>query len=113
MQRDPRIRNEAHLNFIRSLPCCICGNNIETEAAHIRMADRTIAKDMTGIATKPHDYFTVPLCGRHHREQHDTGDERHWWASKGLDGLKIALRLYSVSSDYEMGCRVVQATQAA
>lgn len=110
-QRQPRERNETHLAFVRQLPCVVCGNNIETEAAHIRMADRTVAKPMTGIATKADDRFVVPLCGMHHRIQHEWGDERAWWADIGLDGIKVALALYSVSGDQERGEQIVQACQ--
>ena len=49
-QRQPRQHDEKHLAFIRTLPCVVCGNDIETEAAHIRMMDPTVAKPMTGIA---------------------------------------------------------------
>ncbi len=107
-QRQPRDRSETHLAFIRTLPCIICANNIETEAAHIRMADRSIAKPMTGIATKCDDRFTVPLCGVHHRHQHDSG-ERDWWIMAGIDPIKLALALYSVTGDYERGCQIVSA----
>jgi hypothetical protein len=109
MQRQPRAKDETHLRFIRSLPCLICGNPIETEAAHIRMADRSVAKDITGIAVKCDDRFTVPLCGAHHREQHDKGNETLWWFDRGIDPIKAALALYSVSGDYERGLRIVQA----
>lgn len=108
-QRRPRKHDETHLKFIRSLPCLICGNNIETEAAHIRMIDRSVAKPMTGIATKSDDRFTVPLCGREHRSQHDTGNEHEWWTARGIDPIKIALALYSVSGEYELGTQIVQA----
>lgn len=108
-QRRPRDRNETHLAFIRTLPCLLCGNNIETEAAHVRMMDRSIAKPMTGIATKCDDRFAVPLCGREHREQHGAGNEHKWWLSKGIDPIKAALALFSVSGDYEQGVRIVAA----
>lgn len=112
-QRQPRQHNESHLRFVRGLPCIICGNNIETEAAHIRMADRSVAKPMTGIATKCDDRFTVPLCGEHHREQHVWGDEHAWWSGLGLDGIKLALALYSVSGDFERGEQIVHAANGS
>lgn len=109
MQRRPRDRSETHLAFIRTLPCIVCGNNIETEAAHIRMADRSVAKPMTGIATKCDDRFTVPLCGKHHRHQHEVGNEHKFWLAVAIDPIKSALALYSVSGDYERGVQVVYA----
>lgn len=103
MQRRPRIKDNIHLDYIRQLPCLICGNNTQTEAAHIRMSDPSIAKKESGIGHKPHDMFTVPLCNLHHREQHDNGNEKKWWNSKGIDPVKISLALYAESGDHERG----------
>ncbi len=107
MQRRPRERSKQHLDFIRGLSCCICGNNIETEAAHVRYADPTVAKPITGIATKPDDRFVVPLCSGHHRDQTNYGNERKWWGEK--DPVKIALALYAVSGDHFAGEQIVLA----
>lgn len=106
-QRQPRDRNDPHLKFIRTLPCLVCGNNIETQTAHVRMADRSVAKPMTGIAVKCDDRFVVPLCNREHGEQHDFGNEHEWWTRKGIDPIKAALALFSVSGDYERGTEIV------
>lgn len=70
-QRTPRERDEAHLKFICSLPCLVCGDDTSVEAAHIRFTDLSVAKDNPGVGQKPHDYWTIPLCGQHHREQHN------------------------------------------
>lgn len=107
MKRNPRQKDDSHLKFIRGLPCCICGDNTSTEAAHVRMPDPTIAKPLTGIAIKPDDKFTVPLCGKHHRDQHGMS-EREWWYGRG-DPVKIALALYAVSGDHELGERIALA----
>jgi hypothetical protein len=107
MQRRPREKSAKHLDFIRGLPCCVCGDNTSTEAAHVRMPDPTIAKPLTGIAIKPDDKFTVPLCGRHHAAQHSMS-EREWWYGKG-DPVKLALALYAVSGDHELGERIALA----
>jgi hypothetical protein len=66
---EPRVREEKHLVFIRSCPCT------STEAALIRMGSITHNKPHTGAGEKPSDKWTLPLCGRHHREQHAFGDE--------------------------------------
>ena len=91
-QRMPRIKDNKHLDYIRSLPCCICGG-IDTEAAHIRTASLEHGKSHTGMAEKPSDKWSVPLCNRHHREQHDFGNELKWWASKGIDPFLLAIGL--------------------
>lgn len=108
MQRTPRSKDEAHLAFVRSLPCLVCGDDTTTEAAHVRMADRSIAKPMTGMQTKCDDRFAVPLCNTHHREQHE-GSEHQWWLNLGVDPIKVALALYSVSGEYERGWLIAAA----
>lgn len=107
--RNPRREDKKHLDFIRQLPCLLCGNNIQTEAAHVRMRDPSIAKPEAPYSAKPHDMFTVPLCNAHHREQHDFGNEREWWKSQGIDPVKVSLALYAESGNYEIGLRIVAA----
>jgi hypothetical protein len=96
------------LVFIRSLPCIVCGNDISTEAAHIRFSDASLAKPSTGIGIKPADYWTLPLCGGCHRKQHQ-GNERAFWNNVGIDACLYALRLFSVSGNYERGLAVLKA----
>src|SRR4051812_116248 len=59
-QREPRVKDNKHLDYIRSLPCCICGG-IDTEAAHIRTASLEHGKQHTGMGEKPSDKWAVPL----------------------------------------------------
>lgn len=107
-QRNPRQRAEWHLDFIRGLPCCVCGNNIETEAAHVRMQCHRAAKRNTGKGEKPDDIFVVPLCGRHHREQHEIG-EREFWATVGIDPVFTALALWARTGNQAAGEQIVAA----
>lgn len=92
-QRQPRERDEKHLDYIRSLPCCICKDDTSTEAAHIRTGNLELGKRSLGMQEKASDAWVLPLCGRHHREQHDFGDELAWWASKGIDPFMLAITL--------------------
>jgi hypothetical protein len=91
-QREPRVRDERHLDYIRSLPCCICGDNTSTEAAHIRTSNLELDKDDFGWG-RPSDKWATPLCGAHHREQHAMGDEMAFWKKYGLDPFLIAITL--------------------
>lgn len=91
-QRQPRVRNEKHLQYIRSLPCCVCGDNTSTEAAHIRTGSINHGKPSTGMAEKPNDAWCVPLCGSHHREQHSM-NEMAFWAKYGKDPFILAMTL--------------------
>lgn len=90
-QREPRQRDNKHLDYIRSLPCCICGG-IDTEAAHIRSASWAYGKPHTGMAEKPSDKWALPLCNRHHREQHSM-NELLFWARHGIDPFMLAITL--------------------
>ena len=91
-QRQPREKDERHLRFIRSLPCCICGEDTTVEAAHIRTVSLQHGKRYTGKAERPSDKWAVPLCNRHHREQH-TMNELSFWESYGIDPFIMAISL--------------------
>ena len=106
MMRQPRQHKPDHLAFVRQLPCVVCMNDIETEAAHIRFGDRRAAKSNPGMQAKPDDTWTVPLCGKHHREQH-TINEKKFWTSHEIDPLFIALALSNVSGNTSLGLMIV------
>lgn len=106
MMRKPRVHDEKHLRFIRTLPCVVSGNNIETEAAHIRYSDAAAGKFNPGVGAKPDDKWTVPLSSDEHRRQHSMG-ERWYWEGVGIDPIEVAKHLYAVSGDYEAGCKIV------
>lgn len=106
MFRQPRIHDEKHLAFIRTLPCIVTKNNISTEAAHIRYSDLRVAKRKVGVAEKPDDCWVLPLCGDEHRKQHAM-NEREYWQRLGIDPILYALALYAVTGDYERGCQIV------
>lgn len=98
----------AHLDFVRSLPCIVCGDNTSTEAAHIRMGDRSVGKRPAGMGEKPSDLWTLPLCGRCHREQHEVGEYVFWI---GRDPHKTALALWAATGDHELGSLIVAERQ--
>jgi hypothetical protein len=93
-QRQPRERDNKHLDYIRSLPCCICGDDTTVEAAHIRTGALEYGKPYTGKAEKPSDKWTLPVCGVHHREQH-TMNEMAFWAKYGINPFLLAMTLRS------------------
>ena len=110
-QRQPRIKDEKHLKFIRQLPCLVCQNDIQTEAAHIRMADPRIGKREVGISERPDDFFVVPLCGEHHRMQHKCGDELEWWTVMRRDPIPVALHIYAVTGDLGRAEHIVRSAR--
>ena len=82
-----RLRNKAHLKFVASQPCLICGRQ-PSDPHHLRFAQPR------AIGLKVSDEFTVPLCRGHHRQLHQTGDERAWWDSHRVNALEIARGLW-------------------
>lgn len=75
--KEKRIRDPAHLAFVRTQPCLICGRQ-PTQAHHLRFAQRR------ALGLKVSDEFTVPLCATHHDQLHRRGDEQAFWASHGV-----------------------------
>lgn len=104
--RRPRVKNDRHLDFIRSLPCVCCGNNIESEAAHLRMGELAIGKRYTGKSEKPSDCWTIPLCGKHHREQHSMG-EAAFWERYDINPFVVCMALYASSGEFEAGEQII------
>ena len=97
-----RVKDRSHLEFIRQLPCVVCGDNTSTEAAHIRHGDRRAAKRSTGLAEKADDTWTLPLCGDCHRLQHGM-NETAFWKGYGIDPIFVALALFRVAGDQSAG----------
>jgi hypothetical protein len=82
-----RYRDRAHLEFVASQPCLLCGRQ-PCDAHHLRfMQPRALGRRVS-------DEFAVPLCRTHHRALHRSGDEAAWWKSTGLDPVTIAQRLW-------------------
>ena len=63
-----RLRDKAHLKFVASQPCLICGRQ-PSDPHHLRFAQPR------AIGLKVSDEFTVPLCRGHHRQVHQAGNE--------------------------------------
>jgi hypothetical protein len=82
-----RYRDRAHLEFVASQPCLLCGRQ-PSDAHHLRfMQPRALGRRVS-------DEFAVPLCRTHHRALHRSGDEAAWWKSTDLDPAVIAQRLW-------------------
>jgi hypothetical protein len=89
-QPDPK-RNPGHLAWIRTLPCAVkgcCSKAIVP--AHVRV------ETGGGTALKPADWWTVPLCNDHHREQHRIGHSA-FDAAHMLDLRALAEELSAMS----------------
>jgi hypothetical protein len=82
-----RLRDKAHLKFVASQPCLICGRQ-PSDPHHLRFAQAR------AIGLKVSDEFTVPLCRGHHRQLHQTGNEARWWENLKIDALATAKDLW-------------------
>jgi hypothetical protein len=82
-----RLRDKAHLRFVASQPCLVCGRQ-PSDPHHLRFAQPR------ALGLKVSDEFTVPLCRGHHREIHRYGDEAAWWCKHHLDPLIVASTLW-------------------
>jgi hypothetical protein len=101
-QRQPRVLCEPYLAYIRTLPCLICGQ--PAEPAHIRTGSLADGKSYTGGGERSSDRWALPLCRRHHEEQHDAGKEIVFWNFYKLDPFGVAVRLWDAwkkSTGYE------------
>lgn len=84
---EKRLRDSAHLKFVASHACLICGR-LPSQAHHVKFAQKP------GLAIKVSDEFTVPLCTIHHDELHRHHIERDWWKSQAIDPMAIASELW-------------------
>ena len=82
-----RLRDKAHLKFVTSQPCLICGRQ-PCDPHHLRFAQPR------ALGLKVSDEFTVPLCRGHHRQLHQSSHEEAWWADRKIDALEIAKTLW-------------------
>jgi ERF superfamily len=82
-----RYRDRAHLEFVASQPCLLCGRQ-PCDAHHLRFMQ------LQALGRRVSDEFAVPLCRTHHRALHRHGDEAAWWTSAGIEAVTIAHRLW-------------------
>ncbi len=99
LPKEKRIRDRAHLQFVATQPCLICGRE-PTQAHHLRFAQPR------AMGLKVSDEFTVPLCVTHHDQLHRTGNEQAFWARHGVrEPLRHAAKLWKLSHQKGEGAR--------
>ena len=82
-----RLRDKAHLKFVASQPCLVCGRQ-PSDPHHLRFAQPQ------AIGLKVSDEFTVPLCRGHHRQLHQAGNEVAWWETLKINAWETAKQLW-------------------
>lgn len=78
-----RLRDKAHLRFVASHPCLVCGRQ-PSDPHHLQFAQPR------ALGLKVSDEFTVPLCRGHHRQLHQAGNEMVWWEKLNIKPLEAA-----------------------
>lgn len=113
-KKHPRERDNAHLAFVRRLPCIACGDWPPSQAAHVRSGYSEDGWAPTGMAQKPSDWRTLPLCGSCHltgpKAQHKA-NERAWWERLGIHPPSVCTALYAASGSLEAGVAIVRAAR--
>lgn len=88
-KRETRWRSLAHCDWIRRFACANCGETANVQVAHVRIGSGA------GIAQKPDDWRTVPLCGPQegkigcHAHQHRVGERTFWTDYKNAHGQGV------------------------
>jgi Rad52/22 family double-strand break repair protein len=98
-----RLRDKAHLKFVASQPCLICGRQ-PCDPHHLRFAQPR------AIGLKVSDEFTVPLCRGHHRQLHQAGNEEAWWAEHNINALTVAKDLWGQTRPKEKTNPIIPVT---
>lgn len=120
-QRQPRKKDPAYLQFIRTLPCAVShlgGCSGRVEAAHVRFSDAKAGKTNPGMQAKPDDRpWSLPCCAGHHRDgpqaQHAAG-ERAWWEGVGIDPIAVCQALsaaYDAPEPHAAAVRIIQSSR--
>jgi len=101
-----RLRDKAHLKFVASQPCLVCGRQ-PSDPHHLRFAQPR------AIGLKVSDEFTVPLCRGHHRQLHQAGNEGAWWEKFKIKPLRVARQFWEQTHASEASSEVASQSSIA
>ena len=100
------MRDKAHLKFVASQSCLVCGRQ-PSDPHHLRFTQPR------AIGLKVSDEFTVPLCRGHHRELHQAGNEPAWWEKLNINPLEVAKGLWEQTHPKSAAAQPAQASNSA
>lgn len=63
-------RSRDWLDFLKTLPCCVCGRTRNVDPCH---TPRLSSEGARGMGQKRNDFGAIPMCSIHHKEQHSIG----------------------------------------
>ena len=101
-----RLRDKAHLKFVATQSCLVCGRQ-PSDPHHLRFAQAR------AIGLKVSDEFTVPICRGHHRELHQAGNEPAWWEKLNIKPLEVAKGLWEQTHPKSAGVELEQPSASA
>ncbi|MCK5616199.1 DUF968 domain-containing protein [Candidatus Pacearchaeota archaeon] len=80
-------RSKAYLEFIKTLPCVVCGREageyLSVVPAHQKLGEG-------GIGIKPPDTHCLPLC--HYCHTHEHRGERTFWQGVNINRERIIIK---------------------
>jgi hypothetical protein len=100
------LRDKAHLKFVASQPCLVCGRQ-PSDPHHLRFAQPR------ALGLKVSDEFTVPLCRGHHRQLHQAGNEVTWWENFNIKPLDVARELWEQTHPQSVSTDIVHLNETA
>lgn len=97
--KEGRTRSRKHLDWLKTLPCLICGSS-PCDPAHVPKEQRG------SMGMKVSDDQTVPLCRNCHSYQHNVGHKSFWGPNR--DGvLEVANGLFVATGSDKMAIRII------
>ena len=81
MIKQKAYRDKNYLKWVRTLPCCVCGNS-SNDAHHIIGRGH-----LSGMGMTAPDTYVMPMCREHHTELHNTPEmwDNQWeWIARTL-----------------------------
>lgn len=92
------------MGFIAKLPCvaCLAETGLAkwgVHVAHIRAGYPEDGWPPTGMAQKPSDRRTAPLCPPHHLDDQHKMNEREWWENLGIYPPQLCAALEAAYPD--------------
>jgi hypothetical protein len=98
-----------HLQWIKTLPCLVCGGPAR-DPHHLKRGVDHMPK---GMGRTHEDRWAVPVCRPHH-DWLEAGNDEEKLASIRIDGRSVARQLWANSGDTEAAERILfRARQAA
>jgi hypothetical protein len=98
--------SERHLELIRKLPCCCCGQ-AGGQAHHLKLGTGE-----RGMGLRSTDKNAVPMCHDHHIngvERAGAKNEFKWFMKRGVNPLDLAAGLWAVTGNIESMLAVMTA----